>query len=257
MENQLRAAGYDPVRHNFSYRDGSGGQVETFSILADTAGSAEHSIVVGGHLDSVRSGSGINDNGSGVAAMLEIARWMAEANVEAVNRVRFAFWGGEEDGLEGSEHYVDEMSDAEMSQTALNLNVDMMASPNGVRYVHDGDGSEYDDGAPAGSGAIEHLFLGYFAENGMEAEATPFDGGSDYAAFLEAGIPVGGLFTGDVGIKTEEQEQSYGGKAGSSHDPCYHQHCDSIGNVNHELLKEMAGALAYATIAYAMAAPAG
>lgn len=256
IEEQLRAAGYSPVRQTFTYRrEGKGKKVETFNILADTGGSAEHTVVVGGHLDSVREGPGINDNASGVAAVLETARWMAETGIKPANRVRFAFWGGEEDELQGSRHYIKELSKAEIAQTALNLNVDMVASPNGVRSVHDGDGSDFGDGGPSGSKDIEELFFRYFKENSLPAETTPFDGGSDYAPFLEAGIPGGGLFTGDVETKTRTQAKTYGGAAGKDLDSCYHKACDTLENVRPELLQEMSGALAYATATYAMANP--
>lgn len=258
VEEQLRAAGYSPVRQTFSFKAGRRGKprVESFNILADTGGSAKHTIVVGAHLDSVKEGPGINDNGSGVAAVLETARWMKEAGITPANRVRFAFWGGEEDGLYGSQHYVDALSQDERGQTAANLNVDMAASPNGVRSVHDGDGSDFGHAGPAGSKTIEDIFFRYFKENSLTAETTPFDGGSDYDAFLSAGIPGGGLFTGDEKRKSVAQAQSFGGAAGKVLDPCYHESCDTIANTNSELLQEMSGALAYATLAYAMAKPA-
>jgi aminopeptidase S len=257
VEEQLRAAGYAPVRQTFTFKGRRGKpRVESFNILADTGGSAEHTVVVGAHQDSVKEGPGIDDNGSGVAAALETARWMKEAGIKPANRVRFAFWGGEEDGLYGSQHYVDDLSQAEIGQTAANLNVDMVASPNGVRSVHDGDGTDFGHAGPAGSKAIEDIFFRYFQENSLPAETTPFDGGSDYDAFLSAGIPGGGLFTGDEKKKTQAQAQTYGGVAGEHLDPCYHEACDTIANTNSELLKEMSGALAYATVAYAMAKPA-
>jgi len=257
VEEQLRAAGYAPVRQAFSFKGEGRGRprVESFNILADTGGSAEHTVVVGAHLDSVKEGPGINDNGSGVAAVLETARWMKEAGITPANRVRFAFWGGEEDGLYGSQHYVDGLSQAEIVQTAANLNVDMAASPNGVRSVHDGDGTDFGHAGPAGSKAIEDILFQYFKENSLPAETTPFDGGSDYDAFLSAGIPGGGLFTGDEKKKTQAQAQSFGGTAGKVLDPCYHEACDTIANTDPELLQEMSGALAYATVAYAMAKP--
>ena len=204
VEEQLRAAGYTPVRQTFTFR-GEGRnrkQVESFNILAETGGSAANTVVVGGHLDSVREGPGINDNASGVAAILETAKWMKENGITPVNRVVFAFWGAEEDGLYGSQHYVDELSKAEKDQTAANLNVDMLASPNGVRSIHDGDGSDFGDAGPKGSKEIEELFFRFFQENSLPAESTVFDGGSDYDAFMQAGIPVGGLFSGDVEKKT-------------------------------------------------------
>ena len=255
VEDQLRAAGYTPVRQAFTFRgDGRNRkQVESFNILADTEGSAENTIVVGAHLDSVRKGPGINDNASGVAAMLETARWMKESGITPVNRVRFAFWGAEEDGLYGSRHYVDELSGTEKDQTAANLNVDILASPNGVRSIHDGDGSDFKQAGPAGSKQIEDVFFRFFEENSLPAETTPFDGGSDYEPFLRAGIPVGGLFSGDVNSKTSAQAQTFGGVAGKALDSCFHRACDTISNTNADLLKDMSAALAYTTATYALA----
>ena len=252
VEDQLRAAGYSPVRQTFTYRRDDR-TVETFNVLADTAGSAENTLVVGGHLDSVQEGPGINDNASGVAAVLETARWMKEAGIKPANRVRFAFWAAEEDDLDGSGHYVNELSPAEVGRTALYLNVDMAASPNGVRSVHDGDGSDFGDGGPAGSKEIEDVFFRFFEENSLPAETTPFDGGSDYEPFLQAGIPGGGLFSGDVESKSNAQVQAYGGTADRDLDPCYHQACDTLSNTDSALLQEMSGALAYTTAAYALA----
>ncbi|WP_458780357.1 M20/M25/M40 family metallo-hydrolase [Arthrobacter sp. D3-16] len=254
VEDQLRAAGYNPVRQVFTYWDEDlEADRETFNILADTAGSPGHTVVVGGHLDSVPEGPGINDNASGVAAMIETARWMAETGVIPKNRVRFAFWGAEEIDLSGSQHYVDTLSDNEISETLVNINVDMAASPNGGRFVHDGNGSRYGDAGPSGSPEIESILFDYFSKNALPAEETVFDGGSDYDPFLRAGIAAGGLFTGDVGTKTAEQVQKYGGTESEDHDKCYHESCDTIENVNQELLKDMAGALGYATLAFAMA----
>ncbi|MFF1252950.1 M20/M25/M40 family metallo-hydrolase [Pseudarthrobacter sp. NPDC058329] len=253
VEDQLRAAGYNPVRQVFTYREGRrDGNRESFNILADTAGSADHTIVVGAHLDSVREGPGINDNASGVATLIETARWMAETGVGPKNRVRFAFWGAEEVDLTGSQHYVDELSKSEISQTAVNINIDMAASINGVRFVHDGDGSTFGDAGPAGSSGLESILMDYFAKNSLPAEPTGFIGDSDYDAFLEAGIATGGLFAGDVGTKTSDQVQKFGGTLNRDHDPCYHEACDTIQNIDPELLNDMAGAMAYTTLAFAM-----
>lgn len=252
VEEQLRAAGYKPVRQVFTYRDDDA-DVETFNILADTAGDPTHTIVVGGHLDSVRRGPGINDNGSGVASVLETARWMTETGIKPKNRVRFAFWGAEEVDLLGSQNYVDSLSNREITQTMLNLNLDMVASPNGGRFVHDGDGSTFGGAGPAGSDVIERTFLDYFAQNGLATEPTVFeDGDSDYWPFLRAGIPTGGLFTGDEDAKTAEQVEEFGGVENDEHDPCYHRACDDISNIDRQLLHDMAGALGYVTVAFAM-----
>ena len=252
VEDQLRAAGYTPVRQTFTHRP-DGERVKTFNILADTEGSAENTIVVGGHLDSVADGPGINDNASGVAAVLETARWIKETGIKPANRVRFAFWGAEEDQLDGSQHYIDELSAAEFRRTARYLNADMVASPNGVRSIHDGDGSDFKEAGPKGSREIEDVFFRFFEENSLPAETTPLDGESDYEPFLSAGIPVGGLFSGEAESKTRAQAQAFGGVAGKDFDSCYHRPCDTISNTNADLLKEMSAALAYATATYALA----
>ena len=70
-------------------------------------------VVVGAHLDSVVEGPGINDNGSGSSTILEIAEQMSALKLtkKLQRPVRFAFWGAEESGLLGSEHYVANLSD--------------------------------------------------------------------------------------------------------------------------------------------------
>ena len=166
--------------------------------------------------------------------------------------MRFAFWGAEEDGLIGSQHYVDSLAKSELKDLMLYLNFDMVGSTNFVRFVFDGDGSSFGTDGPNGSGSIESVFTEYFSSQSLESEPTEFDGRSDYDAFISAGVPAGGLFTGAEGIKTEEQADIYGGTAGIAYDPCYHQACDTIGNVNETALDEMSDAIAHATLLYAM-----
>ncbi|XTR52796.1 hypothetical protein ACOM2C_05870 [Pseudarthrobacter sp. So.54] len=61
------------------------------------------------------------------------------------------------------------------------------------------------------------------------------------------------MFSGDVEEKTRAQVQSFGGVAGKVLDSCYHEACDTTGNIDADLLKDMAAALAYATATYALA----
>ena len=222
----------------------------TENVLAETrTGRAGRVVVVGAHLDSVPEGPGINDNGSGSAAILEIARQLANTPVR--NKVRFAWWGAEESGLLGAEYYVGQLSPGELGRISANLNFDMLGSPNYVRFVYDGDGSATPDAGPDGSGLIEQIFLQYFGFLGLATEPTAFDGRSDYGPFIDAGIPAGGLFSGAEGIKTVEQAQVYGGTAGIAYDPCYHQACDDIRNVNRRGLDELSDAAAHAVLTLA------
>ncbi len=225
----------------------------TSNLIAETkTGRTDRVVVVGAHLDSVTAGPGINDNGSGSSTILEIAQEMAELGIEPVNQVRFAWWGAEEAGLFGSQFYVDQLSKNEIKDIAVNLNFDMVGSPNYVRFVYDGDASDTDSLGSSGSGAVEDVFLDYFAVVELPAEPTAFDGRSDYDAFISVGIPAGGLFTGAEEIKTAEQAAIYGGTAGVALDPCYHLACDDIDNLNEDALDEMSDAAAHATLTFAM-----
>jgi len=223
------------------------------NVIADTPGGRDDRVVVvGAHLDSVPEGPGVQDNGSGSAAILEIALQMAELGIEPTNKVRFAWWGAEESGLLGSEYYVANLSKRDIKNIALNLNFDMIGSPNFVRFVYDGDGSATGIAGPNGSGNIERVFTDYFESQGLDNEPTEFSGRSDYGPFIAVGIPAGGLFTGAEGVKTEEQAAIYGGTAGVAYDPCYHLACDTFDNISLEALDQMSDAAAHAVMTFAM-----
>jgi Zn-dependent M28 family amino/carboxypeptidase len=221
----------------------------TVNVLADSPqGDPNRVVVVGAHLDSVLDGPGINDNGSGTATILETAIQFAHEGKKPRQQVRFAFWGAEENNLLGSTYYVDSLSDAELSTIYANLNFDMLGSPNYVRFVYDGDGSDDPNGlaGPPGSAQIEQLFTDYFSDKGLATAPTAFDGRSDYGPFIEAGIPAGGLFSGAEGVKTEEEAAIFGGTAGAPYDPCYHQACDTVANLNTAALNELGDGVAHA-----------
>jgi Zn-dependent M28 family amino/carboxypeptidase len=226
---------------------------KTYNVLADTKrGDPNRVVVQGSHLDSVVVGPGINDNGSGSAYNLESAIQVAKQHLNVRNKIRFAWWGAEELNLIGSTFYVDSLSDAEFSKIALNLNHDMLASPNFVRFVYDGDGSDTGTAGPAGSANIEKVFTDYFDSQGLATEPTAFDGRSDYGPFIARGAPAGGLFSGAEVVKTPEEAAIYGGTAGVAYDHCYHQACDDIGNLNHTSLDQLGdgAATALATFAF-------
>ena len=195
-------------------------EVPQYNLIADSKqGDPERTIVVGAHLDSVEEGPGINDNGSGTSTLIEMAEQIADLPKAPRNRIRFAFWGAEEAGLVGSTAYVaDLIESGEIDDVEANLNFDMLASPNFVRFVYDGDNSTGEgDVGPPGSAEIEQVFLRYFASQGLATDPTAFDGRSDYGPFIapEALVAAGGLFSGAEGVKTDAQAAVYGGAAGS------------------------------------------
>ena len=167
---------------------------------------------------------------------------MAALKVKPKQKVRFAFWGAEEAGLLGSEHYVASLSNPALGKIFANLNYDMLGSPNYVRFVYDGDGSDTGIAGPPGSGEIEKIFNDYFTSQNLAAAPTEFSGRSDYGPFIAVGIPAGGLFSGAEGVKTEEEAAVYGGTAGAPYDPCYHQACDTTANLSPAALNELGDA---------------
>lgn len=221
------------------------------NVIAELPGRNKNNVVMAGaHLDSVPEGPGINDNGSGSAALLELAQNLRKLKPQ--NTVRLAWWGAEEEGLIGSTAYVDGLTQAEKDRIALYLNFDMIASPNYIYMVYDGDESTFEAPVvvPEGSIQIEDLFEQYFTSIDTPYDDAEFSGRSDYEAFINADIPSGGLFTGAEEEKTPEQAEIWGGTAGEWLDPCYHQDCDDIDNVSEEALGVNADAIALSVLAY-------
>ncbi len=221
------------------------------NVIAELPGKNTQNVVMAGaHLDSVQAGPGINDNGSGSASLLEVAQNLSKLKPQ--NTVRLAWWGAEEDGLLGSAAYVAGLSQAEKDRIALYMNFDMVASPNYIFMVYDGDESGFPAPVtvPEGSVQIEDLFESYFTSVGQPYDDAEFSGRSDYEAFILNGIPAGGLFTGAEVVKTAEQESIWGGVAGESYDQCYHAACDTIDNINMEALDVNIDAIAMAILAY-------
>jgi len=223
------------------------------NVIAELPGRNNDNVVMAGaHLDSVAAGPGINDNGSGSSALLELAQNLSKLQPE--NTIRLAWWGAEEAGLLGSTAYVAGLSQAEKDRIALYLNFDMIASPNYVFMIYDGDESGFPAPAgvpiPEGSVQIEDLFERYFSTVGEPYDDAQFSGRSDYQAFINNGIPAGGLFTGAEAPKTVAEADIWGGTAGAWLDPCYHQACDTIDNINLHALGVNSDAVALAVLTY-------
>jgi Zn-dependent M28 family amino/carboxypeptidase len=226
----------------------------TYNVIAETqTGRHDNVVMAGAHLDSVPAGPGINDNGSGSAALLETALQLG-STPKVNNAVRFAWWSGEELGLVGSSYYVDDLSFEEQLDIALYLNFDMIGSPNAGYFVFDGDDSDGVGAGPGpyGSAQIEAAFQNFYDAAGVPTEGKDFDGRSDYGEFIINGIPAGGLFTGAEQVKTAAQVAKWGGIEGEAFDKCYHQACDTLGNVDRTALDRNADAEAFVLGTYAI-----
>jgi carboxypeptidase Q len=204
--------------------------------------------MLGAHSDSVAAGPGINDNGSGTIALIEVARQLSKFQIK--KRVRFAWFSGEEQGMLGSNHYVSTLTREESLRIHLYLNFDMIASPNFVYGIHGGKVFFNGTAAP-GSERATAVFEEYFAINKLPSQRAGYGGSSDYAPFMLAGVPSGGLLTGAGGKKTDAEAKLYGGVAGKPHDANYHQPGDTVANLNMDAFFINTKAIAHAVAVYA------
>jgi aminopeptidase Y len=213
--------------HSSAYIDAIVRRTDTTNIIAQTkGGDPDNCVMLGGHSDSVSEGPGINDDGTGLLTLLEIASHLV--NYKVNNCVRFAWWAGEEEGLLGSDYYVSQLSEKDNLKIRLFMDYDMLASPNFAYQVYNAT----DAVNPVGSEELRDLYTQYYVSHGQNFTYIPFDGRSDYDAFIKHGIPGGGIATGAEGVKTKVEAEMFGGTAGEWFDPCYHQLCDTVDNCN-------------------------
>ncbi|MEU7165023.1 M28 family metallopeptidase [Streptomyces morookaense] len=231
IKSKLDAAGYTTTVQQFTSNGSTG-----YNLVADwPGGDTGHVVFAGSHLDSVTRGPGINDNGSGSAGVLEVALAVARSGYKPDKHLRFGWWGAEELGMVGSTNYVDKLSGADRSKIDEYLNFDMIGSPNPGYFVYGYDSR------------LQGLFENWFAAKNIATEVDhEGDGRSDHAPFQDAGIPVGGLFSGADYIKTDAQAAQWGGTAGQAFDACYHQACDTSKNLDDTALGTNTAAIASA-----------
>ena len=230
--------------------------VKSRNVVAQTKTGDSHNVVIAGaHLDSATSSPGLNDNGTGVAAVLETAVQLG-SSPSMTNAVRFAFWGSES-GLEGSSTYVSSLDRDGRDDIALYLNFDMLGSPNAGFFTDDGDQSGQPNpdvpaaSVPPGSAGVERTLAGYLNLAGVRPADMPLGLASDYSPFMKAGIPIGGVTTGSSQRKSATQARLWGGRAGAPFDPNYGLPGDTITNVDRATLSITGPAVAFAVGTYA------
>lgn len=230
---------------------------KTRNIVAQTkTGDARNVVLAGAHIDSSAASPGVNDDGTGIAALLETAGALG-SQPRVANAVRFVFWASEENGLAGPTKYVQGLSPDEVRDIALYLGFDMLGSPNAGYFTYDGDQSAQPNpeisaqSVPTGSAGIERTLAGYLNTAGVRPADMPLSQFTDYYPFLEAGVPIGGLTAGSSQRKTEIQARLWGGRPGVPFDPNYRTKRDTVENVNRDALSVMGPAVAYAVATYA------
>ncbi|WP_328965761.1 M28 family peptidase [Streptomyces virginiae] len=231
VKGKLQAAGYTVTEQNCSSCT-----YPSNNLIADwPGGPADQTVMFGAHLDSVSAGPGINDNGSGSATLLENALVLAQKNPTMTKHVRFAWWTDEEQGLNGSEFYVNQLSSAQRSAIKGYYNFDMVGSTNGGYFINN-----------VNSTTAAPLKAYWTSLNLAPEENTEGQGRSDDYSFQQAGIPTSGYAAGASARKTSAQATKWGGTANAAYDSCYHSSCDTTNNINATVLNRSADGVAYA-----------
>ncbi|MEU1846556.1 M28 family peptidase [Micromonospora sediminicola] len=231
VKGKLQAAGYTVTEQNCTTCTYPGSNL----IAEWPQGPTDQVVMFGAHLDSVSAGPGINDNGSGSATLLENALVLAAQNPTMTKRVRFAWWNGEEQGLQGSKHYVNQLSSTQRGYIKGYYNFDMVASPNGGYFIN------------RITSATAAPLKAYWDSFGIQPEEnTEGQGRSDDYSFANAGIQTSGYAAGASYTKTAAQASKWGGTAGAAYDGCYHRSCDTTSNINTTVLNRSADGVAYA-----------
>ncbi|MFD1324036.1 M28 family peptidase, partial [Micromonospora sonneratiae] len=210
VQAQLNSAGFQTTLQPFTYNGATG-----WNVIAEWPyGDANNVIFAGAHLDGVTSGPGINDNGSGSSAVLEVALAVSRAGLRPEKRLRFGWWGAEELGLIGSNYYTTNLSQTERQKIKTYLNFDMVGAKDITTW-----------GVYSHTASVSSIFKSYFASRNIGTYDVRWDGSSDHSSFTRYGIPVGGI--------------------GSDDDPCYHSRCDDINNVGSRVMEVSTNAIAH------------
>lgn len=229
--------------------DGQSSVATSRNVITQTStGDTANVVVAGANLDSAPRSPGINDNATGVAALLVTAAALGSAP-DVANAVRFAFWGSESLGAAGK--YVSGLDDGQLDDIAAYLDADMLGSPNAGFFTYDGDQSAAVSAAPEGSAGIERTLAGYLNLAGIRPADIPLDTAGDYSPFVAAGVPVGGVTTGSTQQKSPVQARLWGGRPGVAFDPNHGTARDGIENVDHRALSITGPAMAFAIGTYA------
>jgi Zn-dependent M28 family amino/carboxypeptidase len=217
--------------------DAESGRRTDAAVIAEL-GAGRRVVMAGAHLDSVAAGPGINDNGSGVGALLDFAGLAGRARERPRLRLRLAFWPDEELGLYGSRRYVRRLSRAQRRAIAAYLNLDMIGSHNGGRFMYGGG----EGAARTAARAVRRMFR----RRGVELKRIDVGDSSDHGPFNQVGVPVLGLFSGAAEIKTRAEARAWGGRAERPFDACYHLRCDRLRRVDRRTLSELSDGVAVA-----------
>jgi hypothetical protein len=191
------------------------------NVIAESkGGDKNHVLVVDAHLDAIY-GAGILDNGTGSAAILDIAQQMK--NVTPTNKLRFIWFGGEELGLLGSAYYVNNLTSTQASHIGYDLDADVFGTPNYIIGILDPAAPDFfsrtvpetfPNRVYKASQVSRDQSIDFFNQAGYNHEFLS-PNGTDAINFNRIGVPASGLLTGQDCCKTQEEVNLFGGQLGN------------------------------------------
>jgi hypothetical protein len=184
VQKTLEEMGYTVMVEPFDY-DAEGAKGSSKNYIAVKAGASDKTVILGTHYDSVDVGNGVDDNGSGVAVVLEAARVLKD--VETPQTVQFIFFGAEEAGLFGSDYHVKQMTQEQKDNTMVMINYDSLVAGDNA-YVYGDIDTKYREEALAIAAEKNLELITQQGENPEYPAGTTGDW-SDHAAFKAVGIP--------------------------------------------------------------------
>lgn len=194
IKNEFESLGYEVSTQEFDIR-GNNKSRNVIAVKSPVGIENPEIIYVTAHYDSVPGSPGANDDATGTAAILELARNMN--NVSTDKEIRFIAFGAEEIGLVGSRYYVDQLSDSEIDRSIINFQLEMLGSiwePSSKLLVNTVDGNpnlvwEYTKAASETLGVNDSVVL--FRRG--SSDHVPFHNVGIDAAALNMGPESGGL----------------------------------------------------------------
>lgn len=179
-----------PVTVEFEFQNKLTGRTETHNVIAEIRGRerSDEWVMLGAHLDSWDYGTGAQDNGTGVAMVMEAARALVASGQAPRRSIRFALWAAEEEGLLGSFAYV-RLHREELKKCVAYVNTDSGAGhPQGILVMGREDLQK----------PVQALLDGGLRGLGAETASLGFHMGSDHLPFFLHGIPAFDLDVDDV-----------------------------------------------------------
>jgi hypothetical protein len=196
--------------------------------------------IVGAHMDGIGWGEAANDDGSGTALVMELARVFSSADVQTERSIRFALWNNEETGLNGARAYVDQRKDMQGKESPAGsgqypepkwlgmIQHDMMMFDHGMPHK---DGTMSKEQRPEADVNIEYQITSKFSDAAMRLALKFQLANEKYASDYPANIGPHMTNTDstpfqDLTPSLSLRESERGSQIGNGWDPHHHQPTD-------------------------------